>query len=349
MMIKKILLTASIALLTTGLANAQDIPSWGVEVVGGGKKQSTGSVTVYILDGGVATHPDISSVSSRHGIPLNQNNATSSTGHATHVAGIIGAQKNNMGTVGIFPGVNIVSVNFWTGGLLTSSGWETTFWYEGIEKLYSLIKASGNVGIVNISANLPVFDSIFNYTTDFKSHLEKLNKPAIGYPGAFISMSAGNDMKNACSYSYGPAKIDDGIMVVGALGQDIKPVIKVDGVKAFVNQPYANDEDGSNFGQCVEIWAPGNKIYSTWAPAPSYVELSGTSMAAPMVAGIAAYLKETMNLTTPAQIEAAVRLHAKDLGILDAGGSPVKLAQIISAAPSAPRAGLRWLMLLQDD
>ncbi len=349
-MMKKVLLAACIPLLFWGQVYAQDIPSWGVEAVGGGKRQSTGSVTVYILDGGVAAHPDIPSVSGRYGIPRNQNNSTSSTGHATHVAGIIGAQKNNIGTVGILPGVNIVSVNFWTGGLVTNNGWETTFWYEGIEKLYNLIKVSGRVGVVNISANISDFEYDY-YANDFKLHLDKLNKPTIGYPGAFISMSAGNNMKNACKYSYGPAKIDDGIMVVGALGQDIKPVTRVD-VKAFVNQPYANDEEGSNFGQCVEIWAPGNKIYSTWAPTPSYVELSGTSMAAPMVAGIAAYLKETMNLTTPAQIEAAVRLHAKDLGILDAGGSAVKMAQIpaeISAPPTTPRRGLNRLMLLQDD
>ncbi|MBL0037969.1 MAG: S8 family serine peptidase [Nitrosomonadales bacterium] len=81
----------------------------------------------------------------------------------------------------------------------------------------------------------------------------------------------------------------------------------------------------------------GNIIKSTWASTVSpytqlsnvsynnYVNLSGTSMAAPHIAGVAAYLAETLNLITPQQIEAAVRAHFIWLGNYDTDWYPVNM------------------------
>ena len=107
----------------------------------------------------------------------------------------------------------------------------------------------------------------------------------------------------------------------------------------FVSLPYADNQAGSNYGRCVDVWAPGDKIKSTWAdsaPAGSqppqlsnvsynnYVNLSGTSMAAPHIAGMAAYLAETLNLINPQQIETAVRARFIWQNTYDNAGYPVK-------------------------
>lgn len=115
-------------------------------------------------------------------------------------------------------------------------------------------------------------------------------------------------------------------------------------------------DPGSNFGKCVDVWAPGDFIYSTWGsggyatyatgsysggqPA-SYVLgsapgnptspysgapqvgfygwqwLSGTSMAAPHVAAAAAYLADKYYLSTPAAIEQKVRDNWQYWGAVD--------------------------------
>jgi len=87
-------------------------------------------------------------------------------------------------------------------------------------------------------------------------------------------------------------------------------------------------DEGSNFGTCVDIFAPGDAIYSTWgamaaaAPHPQTLvgttywnaaALSGTSMAAPHVAAAAAYYADTYNLTWPGGIEQYIRANTYTL------------------------------------
>lgn len=80
---------------------------------------------------------------------------------------------------------------------------------------------------------------------------------------------------------------------------------------------------GSNYGQCVEVWAPGKGIIHPWASVAwglgvessqsgsvtynHYQRFDGTSYAAPHVAAVAAYLADTQGLTSAPAIEAAVR------------------------------------------
>ena len=123
-------------------------------------------------------------------------------------------------------------------------------------------------------------------------------------------------------------------------------------------------ELGSNFGNCVDIWAPGDSIYSTWGSGPSstystatysggqpsnYVPgtapgspidanpatlyqglfgwqwLSGTSMAAPHVAAAAAYMADKYYLSSPAAIEQKVRDHWKTWGATDPSNPPLPI------------------------
>ncbi|BBJ24522.1 S8 family serine peptidase [Candidatus Nitrotoga sp. AM1P] len=80
----------------------------------------------------------------------------------------------------------------------------------------------------------------------------------------------------------------------------------------------ATPEPGSNTGPCVDVFAPGTDIWSAWSDVPTlqkgngtiynnYGRLSGTSMAAPHIAGVAAWLAETYNPSSAGALETLVR------------------------------------------
>ena len=102
------------------------------------------------------------------------------------------------------------------------------------------------------------------------------------YPGIFVAQSAGNQNINACSrrtdgksaaFQTTPSPTGtatDGIMVVGAIRPNGTAVSDLTGPNSGpgFTQPEprfgTSAEFGSNFGNCVDIWAPGDAIYSTW-------------------------------------------------------------------------------------
>lgn len=119
--------------------------------------------------------------------------------------------------------------------------------------------------------------------------------------GVTVAVAAGNDNSNACNYS--PAREPSAITVGSTASNDSR--------SSF-----------SNYGSCLDIYAPGSNITSAWSNGGTNT-ISGTSMASPHVAGVAAlYLANNPN-ATPAQVEAAIEGAASTGKVSDAkSGSP---------------------------
>jgi len=91
--------------------------------------------------------------------------------------------------------------------------------------------------------------------------------------GVFVAVAAGNDNVDACNYS--PASASSVTTVAASTSTDAKASY-------------------SNWGSCVEVHAPGSSITSAWHTSSTATNtISGTSMASPHVAGVAALYKAT--------------------------------------------------------
>jgi len=336
-----------------------EITSWGARAMGGPDLSSSGGPTVYVLDAGVGPHTDLA-IAEGVATVLGRN-PVGCYPHATHVAGIIAAQWNYQGSVGMRPSTNLVSVALageYPAGVNCS--WDDPSENNlllGFDLIYNRIMTSRRVGIVNISINHPS-DPIFSQSNPVGAAMRALATPLGAYPGAFIVQSAGNFYADACNHAFDgaqrPGAETDGIMVIGAIDANGQPVVPLNGVEGFRNGTAAGSQPGSNFGACVESWAPGNNILSTWANSPQQSSppaspstitqrLSGTSMAAPHVAALAASLAAAQNLQTPAQIEAAVRARLRDLGSKDELSRSVKLP-VLSGNPGPAQPTAEFLI-----
>ena len=126
--------------------------------------------------------------------------------------------------------------------------------------------------------------------------------------GLSVVVAAGNDNLNACDYS--PARTPDAI-TVGATNTD-------DSRASY-----------SNFGSCLDIFAPGTSIPSTWLGVNYYAILSGTSMAAPHVAGVIVRFLGQYPGLSPVQVTKSIKTSStKNLVTSPGTGSPNRLVYL---------------------
>ncbi|MES2858798.1 MAG: S8 family peptidase [Pseudomonadota bacterium] len=124
--------------------------------------------------------------------------------------------------------------------------------------------------------------------------------------GVTVVVAAGNDNADACNYS--PARVANAITVGSTTSTDAR--------SSF-----------SNFGTCVNIFAPGSSIRSTWYTSTTATNtISGTSMASPHVAGAAALVLAADNAATPATVRSRIYTKATTNRLSSIGsGSPNRL------------------------
>ena len=184
--------------------------------------------------------------------------------HGTHVAGIIGADRtNNLGVQGVADQVQIMAVRAVPDG------------DERDKDVANAIRYAVNNGaqIINMSFGKDVSPQRKTVDDAMRYALSK---------GVLLIHAAGNDNKLLDTTASFPS---DRFMD----GSAIPNLITVGAITSKNNESLV--APFSNYGRkTVDVFAPGMAIYST-TPRNGYDNLSGTSMAAPVVSGIAAVLK----------------------------------------------------------
>ncbi|HEX6315024.1 MAG TPA: S8 family peptidase [Gemmatimonadaceae bacterium] len=135
--------------------------------------------------------------------------------------------------------------------------------------------------------------------------------------GVTFAVAAGNDRRSACNFS--PASEPSALTVASTTSSDAR--------SSF-----------SNYGTCVDIFAPGSSIKSAYYSSnTATATMSGTSMASPHVAGVAAlYLSANTN-ATPAQVASAIIGSATPGKVTSAGnGSPNLLLYSLGGSVTPP-------------
>ena len=133
--------------------------------------------------------------------------------------------------------------------------------------------------------------------------------------GITMVVAAGNSAANACNYS--PSSEPSAITVGASTSTDARASY-------------------SNYGTCVDVFAPGSSITSAWFTSNTATNtISGTSMASPHVAGVAALALQANPLATPAAVVSFLLTNASANRLTSVGtGSPNLLA--FSLASGAP-------------
>ena len=240
-------------------------------------------IVVAVIDTGVDyMHPDLNGkVILGYDFVNDDPDPMDDNGHGTHVAGIIGAVTNNgVGVAGIGYNTRVMAVK-----VLSATGGG---FYSTVARGITYAVDNG-ARVINLSLRGTVDSSIL--------------QDAVNYAwskGVLVVAAAGNDGSNAPVY---PAVYPHVLAVAATDWND-------------------NYWSLSNYGDFVDVSAPGVGIYSTdWSGgAGPYASRSGTSMAAPHVAGVAALALAVNSDLTNAELEALLMDSVDDLG--DAGWDP---------------------------
>jgi aqualysin 1 len=292
----------------------QTVP-WGISQIGAdlsstlagdGIGEVTG-VNVYIIDTGIAggdmAHPDLNVVRYEN---FRGGSEYDCDGHGTHVAGTLAARDNTSDVVGVAPGASLISVKVLN---CKGDGYVSDV-VAGINWVTADAQAPENAGVPAV-ANMSLGGG----------RSRSLNAAVRNSAASrvFYSLSAGNEGRNACKSSpamTGAGK-DNGIVTTAATTRRDK------------------EPRWSNFGSCVDLWAPGTNILSTRLGG-STTTMSGTSMASPHVGGTGALYLSDYPSDSPVTVENVLKTTSELTGKKSKNGAPIRLVDAEKASPFVP-------------
>lgn len=220
-------------------------------------------------------------------------NGADNEGHGTHVAGIVAAANDGIGKTGVAPGASLMPVK-----VLDASGSGS---YTDVAGGVTYAAMNG-ADVINMSLGGPGGSTTL------------LTALRLAAPTAVIVAAAGNG-GNRLPPSY-PAAYATQTGVVGSM-IIVGSVDSNNRISTFSQTPGAGGcTTGRTNRVCfkdVFLVAPGRNIYSTY-PDNTYAYMSGTSMATPYVAGVAALVLSASPYLTPQQVVSILLNSATDLG-----------------------------------
>ncbi|KAI0892898.1 subtilisin-like protein [Annulohypoxylon nitens] len=206
----------------------------------------------YMLDTGIrVTHQEFGGRATWGQNFIDGSQDVDDNGHGTHTAATVGGN-----TVGVNNSTRLIAVKVLDEN--SSGAWSGMI--AGIQWAVKDAQSQGRItrSVINMSIGGPKYQP-----------LNDCVKSAVD-AGMTVVAAACNYGVDACTYS--PASAPEAITVAAVDESDTRP-------------------NWSNYGACVDIFGPGDNIYSAWNDADtSYQVLSGTSMASPHVAGLITYL-----------------------------------------------------------
>ncbi len=280
-------------------------------------------IGVAVIDSGIAAHPDLNNANGVSRVVYSQSFVAGDTttsdqyGHGTHVAGLIGGTGASSGTVnnyaatyaGMAPGVNLINLRVLDqNGSGTDSGV-----IAAIEEAITL-KSTYNIRIISMSLGRPVFES---YTLDPVDQAAE----AAWKAGIVVVAAAGNNGRYVPTNGFGTIDVpgnDPAVITVGATMTELTPSRVDDQIASY------SSKGPTTLDHIVkpDLVAPGNRMvslrvagstldttypqYEIWPTSGTsmYYELSGTSMATPIVSGAVALMLQQNSALTPDQVKA---------------------------------------------
>ena len=276
----------------TMTAVAQTLP-WGIDRLeadlsstkAGDGTGAVSGVNAYIIDSGIdAGHADLNVVN--HVNFAGGKNADCN-GHGTHVAGTVAAEDNASDVVGVSPGAPLTGVK-----VLGCNGSGS---YSGVIKGIDWVTANAKKPAV---ANMSLGGGVSQAVDD------AVKRSADS--GVFYALAAGNDGENACNSSPARAGTHNGVTTTAATDRSDA------------------ETSWSNYGSCVDVWAPGASIIST-RKGGGTTTMSGTSMASPHVGGTGALYLSTHPTANAAAVESALKADSVATGTKSKDGRDIKL------------------------